>query len=391
MEINFFNEAAKIKNFLISHRRDFHMHPELDFELDRTSNIIKKFLDEEGIEYYSTAKTGICAIIRGNGEKTIALRGDMDALPLKELSSCEYKSKVEGKMHACGHDAHTTILMGAAKVLNKHRDKLKGNVKFLFEPAEETTGGASIMIKEGVLSNPEVNCVIGLHVEEKIQCGEIGIKKGVVNAASNPFTIKIKGKGAHGARPDAGIDPIVIACNVVTALQTIVSRELPPTDAGVITVGSIHGGTAQNIIPEEVKIEGVIRTIRSEHREYVVTRLKQITEGITSAMRGSCEITVDESYPCLYNDDEMVDLMCESAKSILGKENINILQSPSMGVESFAYFSMKKPAVFYYLGSGNKEKGIVNPAHGAFFDIDEECLPIGVALQCTAAYNFLNK
>lgn len=389
--IDFLKKAEGIKEELVSMRRYFHSHPELGFEEYETSKTIKEFLKAEGIEFEEVAGTGICAIIKGNGNKTIALRGDMDALPLKDKKEAIYSSKVEGKMHGCGHDAHTTILMGAAKILNSIKDNLNGNVKFIFEPAEETVGGARFMIKEGVLEKPKVDCVIGLHVHEGIEVGKIGLKKGVVNAASNPFTIKIKGKGGHGAHPEDTVDPIVIASNIILSLQTIISREIPPTDPAVITVGSIHGGTAQNIIPEEVTISGIIRTMRSEHREYVKKRLIEVCEGIATAMRGSVEINIEESYPCLYNNDEILQLVDNSAKEIIGTENIIELESPSMGVESFAYFSMERPAAFYFLGVRNEEKGIIHPAHGSFFDIDEAALPIGVAIQCKAVYEYLNK
>lgn len=389
--INFLEKALEIQSELVVWRRDFHENPELGFEEYRTSEKIKEFLKSERIEYQELANTGICAVINGKGAKTIALRGDIDALPLDDKKAANYSSKVHGKMHACGHDAHTTILMGAAKILNSIKDQLNGNVKLIFEPAEETVGGARFMIKEGVLNNPPVDAVIGLHVNEEIKAGHIGVKRGVVHAASNPFTIIIKGKGAHGAHPDAGIDPVVIASNVIMALQTIVSREIPPTDPAVITVGTIHGGTAQNIIPEEVTISGVIRTLRTEHRAYVKQRLVEVVNGITSSMRGSCEIKIEESYPCLYNDDNMINLVESSAKEIIGAQAVETLDKPSMGVESFAYFSMEVPSAFYFLGVRNEEKGIIHPAHGCLFDIDEEALPIGVAIQCKAAFDFLSR
>jgi amidohydrolase len=389
--IDFLRKANEIKEVLVSLRRDFHSCPELGFEEYETSKKIKTFLEKEGIEYIEVSGTGICGIIRGEGAKTIALRGDIDALPLEDRKGREYSSKIQGRMHACGHDAHTTILLGAAKILNSMKKELKGNIKFFFEPAEETVGGARFMIKEGILENPAVDCVIGLHVDENTEVGKVGIKRGVVNAASNPFTIKIKGKGGHGAHPEDTIDPIVIASNVILALQTIVSREIPPKDAALITVGSIHGGTAQNIIPEEVTLSGIIRTVRTEHREYVKKRLVQTVEGIVSSMRGTCEIDIVESYPCLYNNDSILDIVERSAVDIIGKENIKQLESPSMGVESFAYFSMERPAAFYFLGVRNEEKGIIHPAHGSLFDIDEDALPIGVAIQCKAAWEYLSR
>lgn len=389
MDKDFLKIAKSMKEKLVDVRRDLHMYPELGYEEKRTSRKIKEFLKSWNIEYRETAGTGICAIIRGNGNKTIGIRADMDALPLQDRKNCSYHSQVKGRMHACGHDAHTTILLGAAKILNDVKDELKGNVKLFFEPAEETTGGAKIMIKEGILEDPKVDRVIGLHVEENIEVGDIGLKFGVVNAASNPFTIKIKGLGAHGARPNMGIDPVVIASHVVLALQEIVSRELPPVDPAVLTVGSIHGGTAQNIIPDEVTLSGIIRTMKSEHRSYVKKRLIEVTKGIVNSMRGNCEINIEESYPCLYNDDEAAGDILKAARQIVGDGHVKILQNSSMGVESFAYFSMERPSAFYYLGCGNREKGIIHPAHGNLFDIDEDCLPIGVAVQCRAAYDFL--
>ncbi|WP_368487561.1 M20 family metallopeptidase [Clostridium sp. BJN0013] len=389
MDRDFFKMAQSIKKELIDIRRDLHRHPELGYEEKRTSLKIKEFLKKIGVEYVETASTGVCGIIRGKGNKTIGIRADIDGLPLEDNKNCSYSSQVKGKMHACGHDAHTTILLGVAKILNGIKDELKGTVKLFFEPAEETTGGAKLMVKEGVLENPRVDRVIGLHVDENIEVGNIGVKLGVVNAASNPFTIKIKGVGAHGARPHMGVDPIVISSHVILSLQEIISRELPPTDPAVITVGSIHGGTAQNIIPEEVVIAGTMRTMRTEHREYVKERLRDITSGVVNSMRGKCEINIEESYPCLYNDDDVIKDILKAAYEEIGEEHVKMLESPSMGVESFAYFSMERPSAFYYLGCRNESKNIIYPAHGSLFDIDEECLPIGVSIQCRAVYDFL--
>ncbi len=395
--MNFKNEAISIKNELINIRRTLHQHPELGMEEYETSKFIKNFLKNEGIEYKEVAKTGICGIIRGTKEdnikdnKTIALRGDIDGLPIIDKKSCEYSSKVEGRMHACGHDGHTTILLGAAKILNNYKHLFSGNVKLLFEPAEETIGGARFMIEEGVLENPRVDCVCGLHVEENLECGTIMLKDGVVNAASNPFTIKIKGAGGHGAYPHTTVDPVVIASHIVLALQTIVSREINTANPAVITVGSIHGGTAQNIIPEEVVISGVIRTMNKEDRAFAKERLREIVEGICKSSRASADIDIEESYPNLYNDTNMVEIFKVGAEKILGKENVLLQKYPKMGVESFAYFANERPAVFYFLGSGNKEKNIIYPAHSSLFDIDENCLPLGVAMQCQMAYEYLTR
>ena len=386
-------EANHIKDELIEIRRTLHQYPELGFEETNTSKFIKDFLRKEGIQFKEFAGTGVCGIIEGTKEgvnnKVIGLRADIDGLPMQDKKVCSYASKVSGKMHACGHDGHTTILLGAAKLLNKNKDKFNGTVKLIFEPAEETTGGAKVMIEEGVLTNPTVDVMCGLHVEETLDAGMIMVRRGTVNAASNPFNITIKGSGGHGAYPDTAIDPIVMASHVVTSLQSIVSREIKPVNPAVVTIGSIHGGTAQNIIPNEVKLGGIIRTMTNEDREFAKARLKEIVNGICTTFRGSAEIEIEESYPCLYNDDNMVKILEDSAINIIGSENVKVQKNPKLGVESFAYFANKVPSVFYFLGIRNEEKGIVHPAHNSLFDIDEDALPIGVAIQCEVAMNYL--
>ncbi|BCZ47549.1 peptidase M20 [Clostridium gelidum] len=392
--IDFKEEANLIKEELIKIRRDLHEHPELGFEEVRTSKVIKDFLKANEIPYIEVAQTGVCGIIKGTKEgknKAVAMRGDIDALPIHDMKTCEFKSKIDGKMHACGHDAHTTILMGAGKLLNNNKDKFSGTVKLLFEPAEETTGGATPMINAGVLENPKVDCILGLHVDEETECGTIKIKKGVVNAASNPFTIKITGQGGHGASPHTTVDPIVIASHIVIALQTIVSREVAPVNPIVITVGTLNSGTAQNIIPGEATLSGMIRTMTKEDRAFAIKRLNEIVDGIAIMSRAKAEISVTESYPCLYNNDEFVDLIHDSATEVLGRENVLEQRAPKMGVESFAYFANERPSAFYFLGSGNKEKNTTEPAHSNLFNIDEDCLNIGVSIQALAAFNYLTK
>ncbi|MDO5779262.1 MAG: M20 family metallopeptidase [Clostridium sp.] len=390
---NFNIEANDIKDELIEIRRTLHQYPELGFEETNTSKFIKDFLRKEGIQFKEFAGTGVCGIIEGTKEgenkKVIGLRADIDGLPMQDKKSCSYSSKVSGKMHACGHDGHTTVLLGVAKLLNKNRDKFNGTVKLIFEPAEETTGGAPVMIEEGVLTNPTVDVMCGLHVEETLDVGMIMVRRGTVNAASNPFNITIKGSGGHGAYPDTAIDPIVMAAHVVTSLQSIVSREIKPVNPSVVTIGSIHGGTAQNIIPSEVKLSGIIRTMTNEDREFAKVRLKEIVNGVCTTFRGSAEIEIEESYPCLYNDDNMVKILEDSAKNVIGAENVKVQKNPKLGVESFAYFANKVPSVFYFLGIRNEEKGIIHPAHNSLFDIDEDALPIGVAIQCEVAMNYL--
>jgi amidohydrolase len=391
--INFINEANNIKSELTTIRRDIHEHPELGFEEVRTSNLIKKFLDNEGIPYESVASTGVCAVIKGEGigdnKKTIALRADMDALPIQDKKGLPYSSKVTGKMHACGHDGHTTILLGATRILNNYKKHFSGNIKLLFEPAEETTGGGPIMIKEGVLDNPKVDLIVGLHVTEDLECGKVRVKSGVVHAASNPFRVRIIGSGGHGASPQVTVDPIVIAASIIQSIQTLVSREISPVNPSVITVGSIHGGSAQNVIPEDVVMTGIIRTLTKEDREYLVKRFKDLINNICKGYRAKAEVIIEESYPCLYNDENALGRVRKSVIDVLGEENLVEQQYPSMGVESFAYFANERPAAFYFLGTGNKAKKTDKPAHSSLFDIDEDALPLGVALQCDIAYKYL--
>lgn len=388
-------EAENISKELIQLRRRFHENPELDFDLHITSEIIKEFLAKENISFYTCAKTGIVATIYGEAEekkdKTIAIRCDMDALPMEEKNSVKYSSKIPGRMHACGHDAHMTMVLGAAKILNKFRSELKGNVKFIFEPAEETTGGAPMMIKEGVLENPKVHGILGCHVDETIEAGGIGIKRGVAYAASNPFSIKVFGRGTHGASPHKGVDPITMTAQLINSLQLIVSRETSPVSPAVITIGKISGGTAANVIPDSVSLEGIIRTMTLEDRERIKQRLKEVVELQVRSLGGHCEVEIFESYPCLYNNDDMYNILASSASKLLGKEKVKVLSEPTMGVESFAYFSLEAPSMFYHLGCGNKEKGITYPIHSCYFDIDEACLKTGVAVHCKAAIDFLNK
>lgn len=389
--IDFLKEAKLIRDEIISNRRYFHENPEVGFEEFNTSKRIVEYLNSLNIENKVICKTGIVAIIKGTGNgPVIALRSDLDALPLEDRKNVSYSSKIRGKMHACGHDGHMSILMGTANILNKHRDKFKGCVKLIFEPAEETVGGAKFMIEEGVLEKPKVDAIVGLHVSELLDSGTIGIKYGVVNAASNPFKIIVKGKGGHGAHPEDAIDPIVAASNMVISLQTIVSREISPHNPSVITIGQFEGGTAPNIIPEEVVLQGVIRTITKQDREYAIKRLKEICEGIASSMRVEVEFEIVDGYPCLYNNDNLVSFSEKIFKDILGENNVDMNVKPSMGVESFAYFSEKVPSLFYFLGTRNISRGIIHPAHGSLFDLDEDGLVIGAALQSAMAFNYLN-
>ena len=247
------------------------------------------------------------------------------------------------------------------------------------------------MIREGVLEDPHVDAIIGLHVSEDVDCGKIAIKEGMVNAASNPFKITVRGVSSHGASPHLSIDPIVISAHIITAIQNIVSRETSPLRPTVITIGSIHGGTAMNIIPEEVVLEGTIRTLTDKDREFVTGRLRDVVQNILRGFRAEGDIEIEEGYPCLYNNSNMISILRSNAENIIGKENIIMKRDPSMGVESFAYFANACPSVFYYLGTRNEEKNTDKPAHTNYFDIDEDAIPIGVAIQCSIMYDYLTR
>lgn len=387
--IDFKMKAAEIKEAVVQIRRELHKIPEIGFDLFKTSKKVQSYLEKWGIEYEILAETGICAWINKEKQdkRCIAVRGDMDALPIHEEGIKSFKSEHSGCMHACGHDGHTAIALGIIRILNQHRDELDGCIKFIFEPAEETTGGAPIMIREGVLEN--VEAMIGLHVDEECEVGKVRVNYGAAMAASNPFKVRIKGKGGHGARPHGTIDPVVIAANIICRLQEIVSRETNPSEPCVISVGTIHGGTTANVIPEYVEFEGIIRTLSNEHREYVKKRVVEVCKATAEVMRGEAQVEIYESYPCLINHDGMVELLINSAGDIIGQDNVLIKRHPNMGVESFAYFAAKVPSVFYFLGSRNEEKGIIHPAHNCLFDIDEECLELGVAIGCKTVYEFL--
>lgn len=386
--INFFEEAKKIQNKMIEYRRYLHMHPELDRQLYITANYVENILKQYGINYKRYDNCGIIAEI-GTGNNIIALRADMDALTVEDKKNVSYKSKHKGLMHACGHDAHTSILLGAAIILKKHEQMLNGKVRLIFQPAEETDGGAKDMISLGALDNVQFIC--GLHVEETLNTGTVGINRGVVSAASNPFNILIKGKGAHGAHPEDGIDPIIIAAKLIDNVQIILSREISPFNSAVITFGKISGGTTPNAIAEEVKIEGIIRTLGNDIRKMIKERFISIVESTAKMYRGSAQINIIEGYPSFKNDDNLFELM----KRIHNKNKdyflLKELEYPSMGVEDFAYYTEKVPGIYYKLGCRNENKGIVHPAHGSYFDIDEDCLWIGCGLQCSIVGEYLIK
>lgn len=375
--------AQEILPWMVEIRRDLHRHPELGLEEHRTASRIQAWLDELGIEHLDgLAGTGVLGVIRGGESgRTVALRADIDALPLQEANEVPYASTIPGRMHACGHDAHTAILFGAARLLSEHADKLAGTVKLIFQPAEETVGGAKLLIEEGVLDDPAVDAVFGLHVEPTLEVGHIGVRYGQRNAASDNLKIIVHGRSGHAAYPAAGVDAIVVAAHVVTALQTVVSRNVDARDSAVVTLGTVQGGAQSNIVAGRVELTGTVRTLDPGVRERVLQRVREVAEGVATGLGARVEVVIDPSYDPVINHDPMVDVVRRNAGALLGEDNVSLLDRPSMGVEDFGYYLTRAPGAFYSLGVRNEARGIVHPLHHEMFDVDEESLAIGAAMQ----------
>ncbi|WP_461207468.1 M20 metallopeptidase family protein [Clostridium sp. DL1XJH146] len=386
-------KATEIKDELISIRRDIHAHPEVGLQEIRTTGILAEKLEKLGLDVRTNVGvTGIVATLKGDYPgKTILMRADMDCLEMTELNDVEYKSQNPGKMHACGHDAHTTWLLGSAMILSQMKDKLHGNVKFCFQPAEETAGGADRMIKDGALENPKVDAAIGAHVWPTIAAGKIGVKSGSLMAAPDMFTLKILGKGGHAAIPNISIDPIAIASEIYTAFQTIISRKSDPLEPVVLSVTMFNAGTAHNIIPDEAQLSGSVRTLTNEMREWVPKKMEQIVKGITEAHGATYEFNYTPYYPPVINDVEMTNLVRESSIELLGEDNVVEIPKPTMGGEDFSYFAQKVPATFFQVGTYNEEKNAIYSLHNPHFNIDEDILYKASAVMSIAAVNYLSK
>lgn len=376
-------------------RRTFHQHPELGTNEHWTGEKIREYLDEWGIPYeFPVADTGIVAKLEGKkgGEgNTVGLRADIDALPLNEDPAREYCSRNPGVMHACGHDAHMTIALGTAKLLKEHEAEWSGCVKIFFQPAEETIGGAERMVKEGCMENPKVDYVLGLHVMPTYEVGEIEIRHGKLNASSDEIHILIHGKSCHGAYPETGVDAIVMSASVISALQSLVSRNISPLNNAVLTLGKIQGGTAGNIVAGEVELTGTLRTTDPQTRTFCIDAIRRQVECICAGFGGSGELRVVPGYAALINTNEIVDLVADTASGILGREHVHEKEFPSLGVEDFSFFLEKAPGAFYHLGCADREKGITAPLHSDHFDLDERCLPLGVRMQSELVLKLLKK
>ncbi len=385
--------AKDFLNEIIEIRRYLHAHPELAFDEHHTASYICSKLDEYGIAYQTeVAKTGIVGIIKGQNpnKKVIALRADMDALPIIEQNNCEYKSENVGRMHACGHDAHMASLLGTSKILNSIKDEFEGSIKLIFQPSEEAfPGGAKIMIDEGVLENPKVQTAFGQHVYPELEVGKVGIKEGMYMASTDEIYLNIHGKGGHGALPHLNVDPIVIASHIIIALQQIVSRNAVPGVPTVLSFGKIIGEGETNVIPNTVKISGTFRTFDETWRTEVHRKIEKMATSIAEGMGAECEVHINYGYPYVFNDIACAKNAKEFMIEYLGKENVVDLDY-RMTAEDFAYFSHKVPSVFYRLGTGNVEKGITSGLHTNTFDIDEHSLETGSGLMAWLAVRELS-
>ena len=399
-------EFKNIEKKVIELRRHFHQNPELSNREFKTSDKIAEVLTELGIEFKrNVAKTGIVGIIKGDKPgKVVALRADIDALPVVERNNLPFKSTIKttflgknvGVMHACGHDTHIAILLGVAEILSKHKDKINGTVKLIFQPAEEGApkgeeGGAELMVKEGVLKNPDVDAIFGLHINSGTPVGRINYRKGGIMAASQSFKIDVKGKQSHGSRPWTGIDPIMISAKIIDGLQTIVSREAELTkEAAVITVGKIDAGVRSNIIPESASMIGTIRTLDYDMQAYINKRMKEMVPAIAKAYKAEATIEIEKGYPITFNNHKLVDQMLPTLQRVAGKDNVKNVNAVT-GAEDFSFFAKEIPGFYFFLGGmtpGNKNPF---PHHTPDFQIDESGMLLGVKVMTNIVFDYLNQ
>lgn len=383
-----FKDASRLARKLSKIRRQIHMYPELGYQEKRTAAFVAKNLKEMGVEVQTgIAKTGVVGLLRGGSPgKTVAMRADMDALPITEQNKTPYRSRVAGVMHACGHDGNTTTVLGAAALLSKRRSDIAGNIKFIFQPSEEAPpGGALPMINEGVLKNPKVDVILSVHVDPTIDVGKIGVRTGAMMAAADDFKFSILGKAAHGAKPQDGVDAITLAAQAIQALQTIPSRRVNPTHPIVLTLGTISGGYRRNVIADRVDVEGTLRTLDAGDRKNCPKMIEKVLAGVTKASGGRYEYEFNLGYPILTCDDRVTAIVARAAAELFGKRSVVDITEPSMGGEDFAYFVNQVPGMMFRLGVRNREKGFVHAWHTPKFDMDEEGLWMGAAVLARSA------
>ncbi len=378
-------QVESLTEQIIAWRRDFHRHPEIAFEEHRTSSVLRKFMEDLNIPVQAMAKTGLRGMLKGKpGGKTVALRADIDALPLKEEGDKEYISENPLATHACGHDGHMAILMGVIQLLTERRDSLPGNAVFLFQPSEERIpGGAKQMIEEGALE--DVDAIFGLHLWQNLPTGVVGLVKGAMMAQPDQFTIRVLGKGGHGSMPQQTVDPILVASHLVVNIQSIASRNVDPLKPVVVSFGTVSGGTINNIIPGKVELTGTVRSFEPEVQELAERRLREITEMTCKTFGASAEVQYERGYPPVVNDEGMVEFVEQAAKDTLGKGRVKLID-PVMGGEDFSYFLLKVPGAFLFFGMGD---GTEFPHHHPAFDLDEKALSQATWLMTHLALEYL--
>lgn len=375
---------------LVVWRRQIHQHPELGFQEKQTAAFVVQKLDEWEIEYRSgVAKTGIVAVISGHKPgPVLAIRADMDALPIQELNQVDYASKRPGLMHACGHDGHVAVALGTAHYLSQNRDSFCGTVKIIFQPAEEGPGGAKPMIEAGALENPDVDAVIGLHLWNNLPLGTVGVKAGPLMAATEFFHCTIHGRGGHGAIPHQTVDSVVVAAQVINAIQTIVSRNVDPIQSAVVTIGELHAGTALNVIADEARMSGTVRYFDASYGNFFEQRLHQVIGGICQANGATYTLDYQSLYPPVVNHPDIADLVRSSALAVVDVPDNIVQNCQTMGGEDMSFFLQAVPGCYFFLGSANQDRGLAYPHHHPRFDFDESALPVGVEIfvRCVEAF-----
>jgi carboxypeptidase Ss1 len=387
------NEAAGIEPDIIRTRREIHEHPELAYHEEATAKLVADKLESLGIEVKrKVGGTGVLGSLKGaHPGKVVALRADMDALPLDELAEVEFKSRNKGVMHACGHDTHVAMLLGAAQLLAKHKDELHGVVKFLFQPAEEHggRGGAKPMIEDGAMDNPKVDYVFGLHISGDHPSKQFGFRGGPIMAAPDTFTVRIVGKGGHGSAPHQTIDPVYVAAQIITSLQGVSGRMIDPVQPFVVTIGSVHGGTKENIIPDEAVLQGTIRTLDESTRRKAKAKVQKVSEGVAKAFGAKAIVEFEkDAYPVTVNDPEVTEHAMKVVRKIPGTKTQIVKQI--LGGEDFSRFLHEAPGTFYFLGTVNPAKGCIYPNHSSKFKVDEDVLKYGAVSLAALAMDFTN-
>ena len=392
MHAPFLAEAEALRDDLVALRRDLHMHPELGFQEFRTSQLVAERLDALGYEVQrGVGKTGVVALLQGGlpGDRTVLLRFDMDALPIQEQNDVPYRSITPGVMHACGHDAHTAVGIGVATLLMRHREQLPGSIKLMFQPAEEGLGGAFAMIDDGLLQNPRPDVALGLHVSSTHDLGTAVVRSGAMMAASDSFRVVVHGRGGHGAHPEQTIDAVLVAAQIVVALQTIVARNVNPEEPGVVTVGALHAGEAGNVIAETAELRGTIRSFSPEVRELLHRRVREVCEGIATTLGATAEVLLRIGVDATVNAPRPTAVLHAAVAAVLGDDKIDTTYRTTGG-EDFSAVLARVPGSFFFIGARSDAQGFNFPHHNPRFDIDEACLPQGVAILCDAAVRCLN-